>query len=117
MSHARSVILGPIVTEKTTNLAAQGVYTFEVAPKANKLEIAQAVEEIFDVKVASVNTVNLPGKPKRRGMAEGRTKSWKKAYVKIQTAPTTLTYKGKGGTEQTSKKEFKTEIEHFGYGQ
>lgn len=58
-------------------------YTFEVAKAANKIEIAKAVEELFKVKVAKVNTVSMRGKLRRQGRYEGYTKSWKKAYVTL----------------------------------
>ena len=58
-------------------------YTFEVAKSANKIEIAKAVEELFKVKVAKVNTVNVRGKLRRQGRYQGYTRSWKKAYVTL----------------------------------
>lgn len=73
------------VTEKTmAHLDASNTYVFEVHPKANKIQIRRAVEGLFDVKVLSVNTSKMPGKPRRRGRQIFRTSSWKKAYVKLQ---------------------------------
>ncbi len=78
------VILRPIITERSMAGAAEKKYVFEVAPAAGKVEIKKAVEEIFGVKVAKVNTMNVPGKAKRMGAARpGRTKDWKKAIVQL----------------------------------
>ena len=81
---ARSLIKRPIVTEKTTRLMEQNKYFFMVDPKANKTQIKNAVEEIFKVKVKSVNTLNLLGKVKRMGRYEGRRPSWKRAIVTLE---------------------------------
>ena len=83
MKSAYDVVKAPILTEKSYDYIAHRVYTFEVAKSANKIEIAQAVEEIFGVKVQSVHTVNKLGKIKRQGRFEGRCPSTKKAYVKL----------------------------------
>ena len=83
MKNAYDVVKAPILTEKSYDYIAQRTYTFEVAKSANKIEIAQAVEEIFGVKVQSVHTVNKLGKIKRQGRYEGRRPSTKKAYVKL----------------------------------
>ena len=78
------VIIRPIITERSMAGAAEEKYVFEVAPTAGKIEIKKAVEEIFGVKVAKVNTMNVPGKAKRLGAARpGRTKDWKKAIVQL----------------------------------
>jgi large subunit ribosomal protein L23 len=78
------VIRRPLITEKTTMLSGQhNTYAFEVAREANKIEIKRAVEEIFKVDVVKVNTLNVRGKPRRRGRVVGRTPSWKKAYVTV----------------------------------
>ena len=78
------VILKPVVTEKSMDGMADKKYTFLVAPEANKSQIKEAVEKMFDgVKVKSVNTMNLPGKTKRRGMTFGKTAKTKKAYVTL----------------------------------
>ncbi|AEH50827.1 50S ribosomal protein L23 [Pseudothermotoga thermarum] len=78
------VIIRPIITEKSMNLRAQNKYVFEVHPSANKSMIKQAVETIFNVKVKSVNVSNVKPKPKRRGLFEGKTRSWKKAVVTLE---------------------------------
>lgn len=79
------IIIRPIITEKATMLKEKyRVVTFEVHPKANKHQIKQAVEELFGVKVESVRVVKMRGKRRRRGLIVGKTKDWKKAYVKLK---------------------------------
>ncbi len=81
---AYDIIKRPIITEQSMEQTEGKRYTFEVAKTANKIEIKKAVEEIFGVKVAKVNTMNVPGKAKRMGGARpGRTKDWKKAIVQL----------------------------------
>jgi large subunit ribosomal protein L23 len=80
---ARSVILEPVVSEKSYALMADGKYTFRVDDRAHKTQIAKAVEEIFEVGVVGVRTVQVRAKPKRRGMHSGRTRAWKKAIVQL----------------------------------
>ena len=78
------VIICPVVTERSMALMADKKYTFFVHPDANKAMIKEAVEKMFDgVKVASVNTMNVLGKNKRRGITVGRTAAKKKAVVKL----------------------------------
>ncbi|MBU9735108.1 50S ribosomal protein L23 [Diplocloster agilis] len=78
------VILKPIITEKSMNAMSEKKYTFLVHPEANKSMIKEAVEKMFSgTKVASVNTMNLEGKTKRRGMTYGKTAKTKKAIVKL----------------------------------
>ena len=78
------VILKPVVTEKSMNAMAEKKYTFLVHPEANKTMIKEAVEKMFEgTKVASVNTMNLDGKKKRRGMTFGKTAKTKKAIVQL----------------------------------
>ena len=80
----RDVIIRPVITEASYDAMENNVYTFEVAKSANKIEIAKAVEEIFGVKVAKVNTLNMQGKEKRMGARPaGRRPSWKKAMVTL----------------------------------
>ncbi len=81
---ARDIIKKPLVTEKSTLMMEQGKYSFEVDTKANKVEIKKAVEELFKVKVKSVNTINVTGKMKRMGAFVGRRPSWKKAIVTLE---------------------------------
>jgi large subunit ribosomal protein L23 len=80
---ARNVIIRPVVSEKSYALIGEGKYTFRVANRAHKTQIAHAVEEIFDVKVAQVRTSKVRPKPKRRGLHEGKTRTWKKAIVQL----------------------------------
>ena len=87
------IIIRPIITERAMAGAADKKYVFEVAKNAGKIEIKKAVEEIFGVKVASVNTLNVPGKQKRMGAARpGRRKSWKKAYVQLTAESKTIEF-------------------------
>jgi large subunit ribosomal protein L23 len=82
MRNANEVLVKPVVTEKShAQLDRQGAYTFVVARDANKIEIAQAVEKTFGVKVKDVRTMNYAGKTKRMGRHVGRKASWKKAVV------------------------------------
>ncbi|RKZ20011.1 50S ribosomal protein L23 [bacterium] len=84
MKEPREVIIRPVITEKATRLKELNQYVFEVHPDANKHEIKKAVEELFKVKVKKVRTINVKGKPARRGRIEGRRKSWKKAIVTLK---------------------------------
>ena len=93
MKTAYDIIKRPIVTEQSMMLATEKKYTFEVAKDANKIEIAKAVEEIFGVNVAKVNTLNMQGKVKRMGRyPEGRRASWKKAVVTLTEASKTIEF-------------------------
>ena len=80
---ARQVIIEPVVSEKSYALMADGKYTFCVDERAQKTQIAQAIEEIFGVRVKAVRTAKVRSKPKRRGLNSGRTRSWKKAVVQL----------------------------------
>ncbi|MCL2150616.1 MAG: 50S ribosomal protein L23 [Coriobacteriia bacterium] len=88
MKDPRQVILRPIISERSYDLINQNRYTFEVAKTSNKVEIGQAIESIFDVKVLKVNTINVRGKPKRVRYAKGYTRSWKKAVVTLAEGDT-----------------------------
>ena len=93
MKTAYDIIKRPIVTEQSMAGTADKRYTFEVAKDANKIEIAKAVEEIFNVKVAKVNTLNMQGKLKRTGRyPEGRRASWKKAMVTLTEDSKTIEF-------------------------
>ena len=81
---AHDIIIRPIITEKSSSLMVLNKYTFEVHKSANKIQISKAVEEVFNVKVAGVNTINVKGKLRRRGMSKGFTRSWKKAIVALK---------------------------------
>lgn len=85
MENYRDIIKGPIMTEKSANLAQESnTITFSVDTKANKTQIKQAIEKIFDVKVESVNTINVRPKKKRVGKYSGYTSKVKKAIVKLK---------------------------------
>ena len=83
MKAAQDIILKPVITEASMSGIADRKYTFIVAKQANKTEIKQAIETIFDVKVERVNTVRQIGKVKRMGLHSGRRAEVKKAYVKL----------------------------------
>lgn len=80
---AQDIIVRPIITEKAMAGIAAKKYTFEVAKSANKIEIAKAVEELFNVRVAKVSTVSVRGRLRRQGRNQGYTRAWKKAYVTL----------------------------------
>ena len=84
MREYRDIIIKPVVTEKTMNLLADNKYTFIVDKKANKTEIKNAIESIFNVKVEKVYTMNVKGKPKRMGRSVGKTPNRKKAIVALK---------------------------------
>jgi large subunit ribosomal protein L23 len=81
--NAHQIILRPLITEKNTNLMAFNKYSFEVDRDANKGQIKRAIEEIFNVTVTKVHTMNMRGKLRRRGMNFGYTADWKKAIVTL----------------------------------
>lgn len=81
---ASDIILKPIITEDSMERLENGKYTFKVAKDATKVEIAKAVETLFDVKVAKVNTISVKGKAKRMGRFVGYRPDWKKAIVTIE---------------------------------
>jgi large subunit ribosomal protein L23 len=81
----RDVIIRPIVSEKSYNLIDMGKYTFEVDPRSNKTEIKQAVEVIFGVKVASVNTLNRIGKTRKTRFGMGKRKDTKRAIITLKS--------------------------------
>ena len=84
MKTAQDIIIAPVITEKSMSGIADKKYTFKVAKDANKIEIAQAVAELFKVDVAKVNTINVRGRMKRMGRYSGYTASWKKAIVTLK---------------------------------
>jgi large subunit ribosomal protein L23 len=83
MHDPHDVLIKPVITEKTSELMSENKYTFKVDKRANKFEIKQAVEYIFNVDVTHVRTMNVPGKLKRQGRTSGMTSGWKKAIVTI----------------------------------
>jgi large subunit ribosomal protein L23 len=83
--NANQIIRRPLVTEKSTILREEGnVLAFEVDPKANKIEVKRAVEELFKVKVDDVRLFNVRGKMKRMGRWAGKRRDWRKAYVRLK---------------------------------
>lgn len=91
---ARDIIIRPVVTEKTNAFMENGVYTFRVHKQATKADIHNAVEEIFDVRVVKVNTINVKSKPRRLGRYVGRTATWKKAIVTLAPGETIEFFEG-----------------------
>ena len=110
---AEEVIVRPIITEKSNDGLQAGKYTFKVAKKATKVEIAKAVEKLFGVKVLKVNTVSVKGKEKRVGVHQGRTADWKKAIVFIDQNPEVKSYLGKGAKATKASKKYKDSIDEF----
>ncbi len=92
MKLAQEIIIKPIITEASMMGVMAKKYTFKVASDANKIEIAKAVEELFGVKVAKVNTVTVNGKLRRYGRFEGYTASWKKAIVTLTEDSKTIEF-------------------------
>jgi large subunit ribosomal protein L23 len=117
MKAPQDVILTPVITEKSAGVIDEGKYTFKVAPSANKTEIKNAVEKLFGVKVTGVNIANYDGKVKRQRYTLGRTPSFKKAVVTIDTEGKDVTYLGKGGKTVKASGKYKTSIDEFGFGQ
>ena len=81
--NARSVVIRPIVSEKSYELLSANKYTFRVDERAHKTQVRQAIEEIFGVRVLGVQTMTVKPKPKRRGYTSGKTREWKKAIVQL----------------------------------
>ena len=92
MTYAYDIIIKPIISEQSMNQLVDRKYTFQVKKSANKVQIKQAIEEIFGVKVESVNTLNMMGKMKRMGRNEGRRPAWKKAIVKLTPDSKTIEF-------------------------
>jgi large subunit ribosomal protein L23 len=84
MNNPHDIILKPLVTERSMMQIEEKKYTFKVDKNANKYQIKDAIEEIFDVKVEKVSVMNIQGKMKRMGKNEGRRASWKKAIIKLK---------------------------------
>lgn len=105
MKAAQDIILKPVITERSIDLLPSGKYTFKVAKDANKIEIAKAVETLFNVEVTKVNTMNCKGRARRVGRFEGKKPDWKKAIVTINTEP------DNSGRDKEHKK--KSSIEFF----
>ena len=86
--HPGEVLIKPVVSEKSYHQITENRYTFKVHKDAHKTQVRQAVEELFDVTVTSVNIVKMPAKPKRRGMIKGTRPGWKKAIVQVREGDT-----------------------------
>lgn len=92
---ARDILIRPLITEESSILQAeQNKYTFEVHRSATKIDIRNAIESMFDVRVSSVRTMNVPGKDRRVGRSIGRRPDWKKAVVKLAEGETIDMFKG-----------------------
>jgi large subunit ribosomal protein L23 len=94
MSNPRDVLIRPLITEKTTAMMQDNKYTFIVPLQANKIEIRQAIEQIFKVKVLDVNTIRVLGKVKRMGRTQGKRPDYKKAIVKLAPGQTIEFFEG-----------------------
>ena len=92
MKFAHDIIVRPLITEQSLAATADKRYTFEVMKDATKPEIAKAIEEVFGVKVADVNTINMKKKPKRMGVHAGYRKAWKKAIVTLTADSKTIEF-------------------------
>ncbi len=92
MKAAQDIVIAPIITEKSMSVIADKKYTFKVATDANKVEIAEAVEKLFGVEVAKVNTVNVRGHKRRMGRYVGTTSAWKKAVVTLSEKSKTIDF-------------------------
>lgn len=107
------IIIKPIITEESNAGIQEGKYTFKVNKKATKIDIAKAVEKLFEVKVLKVNTMTVKGKEKRVGRSVGKTSDWKKAIVMIDTNPEEKSYLAKGGKAKKISKKYKDSIDEF----
>ncbi|MDO9535447.1 MAG: 50S ribosomal protein L23 [Bacillota bacterium] len=90
MRNPRDIIFKPLITEKSSAQMEEKKYSFVVDKRANKIEIKKAVEEIFGVKVKSVNTMSVKGKPRRMGVHKGYRPDWKKAIVTLRAESKTI---------------------------
>ncbi len=93
---ARQILIAPVVSEKSYSLIEASKYSFRVHPRAHKTQIRQAVEELFEVKVLSVNVVKVQPKPKRRGSSRGTKPGWKKAIVQLREGDRIEIFEGAG---------------------
>lgn len=92
MKAFQDIVLAPVITEKTMAAIADKKYTFKVADDANKIEIKEAVEKLFGVQVAKVNTISVRGRNRRMGRYTGTTPSWKKAIVTLTEKSKTIAF-------------------------
>ena len=92
--HPNQILLAPIVSEKSYEGIEDNKYTFRVHPDAHRTQIRQAVEQLFNVHVRSVNVAYVKSKPKRRGMVRGRKPGWKKAIVQVRQGESIEIFEG-----------------------
>ena len=92
MKLSQDIIIKPIITERSMDMLADKRYVFQVQPDATKPEIAAAIEEMFGVEVASVNTISMKKKPKRLGVHAGYSGEWKKAIVSLKPSSKTIAF-------------------------
>ena len=92
MKTAQDIIIRPVITEESMAEVAEKKYTFEVAKSATKIDVARAVEQLFGVEVAKVNTMNVRGQLRRYGRFEGYKASWKKAIVTLTADSKTIEF-------------------------
>ena len=92
--HPGEILIRPVVSEKSYEQIQQNRYTFKVHKDAHKTQIRQAVEELFDVSVVSVNVVKVQPKPKRRGLIKGTRPGWKKAVVQLKAGDSIEIFEG-----------------------
>ena len=92
--HASQIVLAPVLSEKSYGGTVTGKYTFRVHQDAHKLQIRQAVEELFEVNVERVNIIKVQAKPKRRGAIKGTRQGWKKAIVQLRAGQTIEFFEG-----------------------
>jgi len=93
-SQAYKVLVRPLITEKGSAMNSEGKYLFEVGISANKIQISQAIQEIYGHKPTSVNVINMPGKKVRRGKQVGKRKDWRKAVVTLAKGESLNVYEG-----------------------
>ena len=92
--HPNEVLISPVVSEKSFGEIENRKYSFRIHADAHKTQVRQAVEEMFGVKVAAVNIVKVPSKPKRRGLIKGTRPGWKKAIVELKAGDTIEIFEG-----------------------
>jgi large subunit ribosomal protein L23 len=98
--HPSQVIIRPVISEKSYDLAKANKYVFRVHADAHKTQIRQSIEALFEVSVVSVHTLSVKSKPKRRGQIHGRTRSWKKAIVQVSPGDSIPIFQGLGSVDE-----------------
>jgi len=92
--HPSEVLLAPVLSEKSYSLIDERKYAFKIHPDAHRLQVRQAVEQLFDVHVERVNILKVQAKPKRRGLIKGTRAGWKKAIVQVRQGETIPIFEG-----------------------